>query len=386
MRWLLLALLALALQTFAARIEIGFVGQERPDIRPASALLEPVYPDLGLKGAELGVLDNNTTGRFLGLEFHLLGAVAGRDEDPLRYVAFLLKEGVRLLVLDLPAEQVVRAADLAGKKALLFNAGAPDDELRNSACRQNLLHTIPSYAMRADALGQYLKKKGWSRWFLVSGTLPEDQKWLAALKRTASRLKFEVVQEKRWSGSFDIRRVAQKMVHRFTQGPDYDILLVADTWRRFGPYFPYRTFRPRPVAGSAGLVATAWHPLHEQWGAVQLQHRFQKLAGRPMKPEDYAAWLAVRAIGEAAFRTKRGDVEAIRQELLSRDFKLAGYKGRPHSFRPYSGQMRQPILLAGPESVVAVAPLPEFLHPEDELDSLGYDRSETRCQFKRRSE
>lgn len=368
----------------AATLHIGFVGQERPDIRPATYNLEPVYSDVGLKGAELGVQDNNTTGRFLGQEFRLLGAVAKREEDPARYFYFLLKEGVRFIVLNLPAEKMIELADMAGaERVLLFNAGAYDDELRNGACRSNVLHTLPSYAMRADALGQYLKKKGWARWFLVAGTFEEDRKWLAALKRTARRFKMEVVAEKRWAYTFDVRRTAQSLVATFTQGPDYDILLVADEWVQFAPYFPYRTWWPRPVGGSSGLVATAWHPAHEQWGAVQLQNRFRELAGRPMKPKDYAAWLAVRSIGEAATRTRSVEFSGIKRYLLSSEFKLAGFKGRPLSFRPWNGQMRQPVLVTGPRSVVAVVPLEEFLHPENELDSLGYDHRESSCQLKR---
>ncbi len=367
----------------AATLHIGFIGQEPPDLRPATYNLEPSYRDVGLRGAELGIRDNNTTGRFLDQRFALLAAVVGRDEDPLPYLSYLLKEGVRFIVLNLSAEKLLRAADLAGEGALLFNAGAYDDQLRNRECRENLLHTIPSYAMLADALGQYLKKKGWNRWFLVAGDLPEDRKWLAALKRTASRFKFELVEEKRWAFGFDVRRVSQSLVHRFTQGRDYDILIVADAWERFAPYFPYRTYRPRPVGGSARLIATAWHPAHEQWGAVQLQNRFRRLAGRSMKPKDYAAWLAVRAIGEAATRTRSLDFGTVKRFLLTPEFKLAGFKGRPLSFRPWSGQMRQPILVTGPRSVVAVAPLPEFLHPEEELDSLGYDRRESGCTLER---
>ena len=35
---------------------------------------------------------------------------------------------------------------------------------------------------------------------------------------------------------------------------DYDVLIVADEHEVFGPYLPYRTWDPRPVAGTAGLL------------------------------------------------------------------------------------------------------------------------------------
>jgi ABC transporter substrate binding protein (PQQ-dependent alcohol dehydrogenase system) len=261
--------------------------------------------------------------------------------------------------------------------------GAYDDSLRGKDCRANVLHTLPSHAMRADALGQYLKKKRWEEWFLVPGALPQDQLFAQALKRSAKRFGLKIVAEKPWTHTYDARRTAESEVAVFTQGVEYDVLLVADEAGLFGAYFPYRTWLPRPVAGTHGLIATAWHPAHEQWGAVQLQNRFKKLTGRWMQPEDYAAWLAVRAIGEAATRTQSTDFATIQQYLLSDQLAPPGFKGAPLSFRLWDGQLRQPILLASAYDVVAVAPLEGFLHPSNELDTLGYDARETECALKR---
>ncbi len=382
---LLLGLFA-GLAAAAETVHIAFLGKKPPDLRPATANLAPIHDDIGLRGAELGIEDDNTTGRFTGQTFRLLGAVLDRDEDPQRAFYFLLKEGYRHIVVNLPAADLLALADMEGaENVLLYNAGAYDDVLRGRQCRTNVLHTLPSHAMRADALGQYLKKKRWEAWFLVPGTREQDRRFAAALKRTARRFGLEIVAEKPWTYTFDARRSAQSLVATFTQGVDYDILLVADEAGLFGDYFPYRTWLPRPVAGTQGLVATAWHPAHEQWGAVQLQNRFRDHAGRWMKPRDYAAWLAVRAIGEAATRTQSTDFAKIREFLLSDRLALAGFKGRPLSFRPWNGQLRQPILLTGPRAVVAVAPLEGFLHPVDELDTLGYDERESACHLRPRS-
>ena len=51
--------------------------------------------------------------------------------------------------------------------------------------------------------------------------------------------------------------------------------------------------------------------MQEQWGARQLQSRFQRQAKRLMGLRDYTAWLAVRAVGEAAVRTRSTDPEAM---------------------------------------------------------------------------
>jgi ABC transporter substrate binding protein (PQQ-dependent alcohol dehydrogenase system) len=99
-----------------------------------------------------------------------------------------------------------------------------------------------------------------------------------------------------------------------------------------------------------------------------------------MEEEDYAAYLAVRAIGEASVRAKSNQVQIIKDYLFSEAFALQGYKGVPLSFRAWDGQLRQPILLAAPRSLVSVAPLEGFLHPKSELDTLGFDQPETTCK------
>jgi ABC transporter substrate binding protein (PQQ-dependent alcohol dehydrogenase system) len=142
----------------------------------------------------------------------------------------------------------------------------------------------------------------------------------------------------------------------------------------------YRTWAPRPVAGTQGLVATAWSPVQEQWGGLQLQSRFEHQAHRKMTRRDYTAWLAVRAVGEATIRSHSAEVETITQFMRSPDFRLGGFKGQPMSFRPWDGQLRQPMLIAGPRVLVSVSPQPEFLHQGSPLDSLGADASETRCK------
>ena len=165
----------------------------------------------------------------------------------------------------------------------------------------------------------------------------------------------------------------------FTQFKDHDVLLVADEQDEFGEYFPHRTTRPRPVAGTQGLLPTAWHRSQEQWGATQIQRRFSKLAGRWMTERDYAAWSAVRTFGEAVTNTGGNDPRQLRAYILSDRFKLAGFKGVPLTFRDWNGQLRQPILITGPRMLVSVSPQEGYLHEVSVLDTLGEDRRETGC-------
>ncbi len=99
-----------------------------------------------------------------------------------------------------------------------------------------------------------------------------------------------------------------------------------------------------------------------------------------MSSIDYAAWVAVRSIGEAVTRSQTIDVPTLKAFLLSDAFSLAGFKGAKLSYRSWNGQLRQPIPLVHAEAVVAQAPLEGFLHRVTELDTLGLDEPESTCQ------
>ena len=64
------------------------------------------------------------------------------------------------------------------------------------------------------------------------------------------------------------------------------------------------------------------------------------------------------------------------------DFALAGFKGQRLTLRDWNLQLRQPILLADGRTIVSVSPQEGFLHQFSELDTLGYDRPETKCRLK----
>ncbi len=363
-------------------IHIAYLTREQ---MPSAAIsnLDPFVPNKGFDGAQLAILDTNTTGKFTHQNYVLHPFTLPADGSLVDIVTQQIAGKFDLLIVLLPSQDITALADLPAAKAMLiFDAASRDDALRNEACRANVLHLLPSRAMRADALGQYLMKKRWHKWFLVVGPTPEDQLAAEALKRAAKRFNMKIVAEKNWEHTADARRTAQADVAVFSQvDEDYDVLVVADEQGLFGEYLDYRTWIPRPIVGTQGLTATAWHPTHDQWGASQIQNRFQALAGRWMSEQDYGAYLAVRAIGEAATRTHSNQLQPIRDYLLSDKLALQGYKGNPLSFRAWDGQLRQPILLAAPRSLVAVAPIEGFLHPTTELDTLGADQPESHCHW-----
>ncbi|MGR9035887.1 MAG: ABC transporter substrate-binding protein [Gammaproteobacteria bacterium] len=367
-------------------IHIAYFTQERTAPPPLSNL-DPFIKNKGLPGAELAIEDNNTTGEFTRQRFVLKPFTVPVNGNVNELFDKEVAKKFDLIVVNLPRDELIRLADSdAGKEKLLLDIATVDDALRNGQCRGNVLHILPSRAMRADAVAQYMLKKRWINWFLVEGPDERDRLYADAMRRAAKRFGIKLVEEKTWEHTYDARRTAQSVIPVFTQVDDYDVLAVADEEGRFGEYLDYRTWLPRPVIGTQGLIATAWHRTHEQWGATQLQNRFKEKTKRWMEEEDYGAYLAVRALGEAAVRTRSNDLKKIKEFLLGDKFALQGYKGNPLSFRPWNGQLRQPVLLAAPRSLVAVAPIEGFLHPKTELDTLGYDQPESTCHFEEQHE
>ena len=368
-------------------VSIGWLSQPIKRKLPLSYLDQPPE-DEGIQGARLGIADNDTTGHFTGQSFELVERVVGDDGDVAATFRDLAAKGVRLVVTDLAAAELLSIASLPeAAPATIFDTAASDDRLRGEDCRGNLLHLLPSRAMLADALVQYVVAKRWPNLLLVVGNGEGDQEFAADFRHAAQKFQAHIVTEKPWTFVPGARRTdtghfaIQAEVARFTQGISYDVLAVADEADEFGDYLSYRTFDPRPVAGTQGLVPSAWARPHEQWGATQLQDRFLHQAKRWMTDRDYAAWMAVRAIGEAATRAKSSDPAAISAYLRGDRFELAAYKGARLSFRSWDGQLRQPILLADGRSLVSVSPQPEFLHQFSALDTLGIDKPETKCRM-----
>ena len=390
-RWLvgMIALSLLASQALAAdpvEIRIGYLGQAA--VKSSLSLVDQPAENNGIAGARLAIEDNNTTGKFLNQRF-VLDEVKVKDGDDVVKVATDLAARDSYIITDLPADALLKVSDaLRDRGTVLLNAGAIDDRLREQDCRANVIHVAPTRSMLADALAQYLVWKQWKRWVLVSGSHDQDKLYADALRRAATRFGAKIVQEKTFEDTGGARRtdsgvtLIQRQMPVFTQQmPAYDVLVAADESEVFADYLPYRTWDPRPVAGSAGLVPTSWDAAHDQWGAIQIQNRFVKLNQRRMTALDMQAWTAARMIGEATSRTNSGDASKVVPFLKGPDFSIAAFKGTRLTLRDWNLQLRQPILLADGRMVVSVSPQEGFLHQVSELDTLGVDRPETKCKL-----
>jgi ABC transporter substrate binding protein (PQQ-dependent alcohol dehydrogenase system) len=375
-----------ALAADPVEIHIGYLGHT--GVKSKLSLVEQPADNDGIAGARLAIEDNNTTGKFLNQHF-TLEEVRLREGDDVAKAALGLADHNGFIIADLPADALLKAADaLRDRGTVLLNAGAIDDRLREADCRANVIHVAPTRSMLADALAQYLVWKQWKRWLLVAGSHDTDKLFADALRRSAARFGAKIVQERTFEDTGGARRtdsgvtLIQRQMPVFTQAaPAYDVLVAADESEVFAAYLPYRTWDPRPVAGSAGLVPTSWDASQDQWGAVQMQNRFMKLNSRRMTATDMQAWTAARMIGEASSRTNSGDAKAVFDFLKGPDFSIAAFKGTRLTLRDWNLQLRQPILLVDGRMVVSVSPQEGFLHQVSELDTLGVDRPETKCKL-----
>jgi len=370
-------------------VEIGIGYLHGARVKPTLSLIGVPADNDGVAGARLAIDDNNTTGKFLNQHFTIDEKRLKDEDDPAAAAVALAERGIGLILTDLPADALLKAADAVRERGtVLFDVGAIDDRLREEDCRGNVIHTAPTRSMLADGLAQYLVWKQWKRWLLVVGSHPEDKLYADALRRSAKRFGAKIVEERVFEDTGGARRTdsgvtqIQRQMPVFTQQASaYDVLVAADESEVFASYLPYRTWDPRPVAGSAGLMPTSWDPAHDQWGAIQMQNRFIKLNSRRMTAIDAQAWTAVRMIGEAAARVKSPAPKAMLDFLKGPDFSLAAFKGQRLTLRDWNLQLRQPILLADGRMVVSVSPQEGFLHQVSELDTLGVDRPETKCKL-----
>ncbi|MND56809.1 Receptor family ligand binding region [compost metagenome] len=370
------------------KVRLGYIRAYAPQL--ALSVLDVPPRDEGVAGASVAISDNNTTGRFLGQKFSLDVVEVKPDSDVLAVFDAMVGKGISTILADLSAGQLLALADAAQAKGIIvFNVGATDDRLREEDCRANVFHTAPTRSMLADGLAQYLIWKQWRRWALIYGSHEGDRLFADALRRAAERFGAEIIAEKEFADTGTARRTdsgvvqIQRQMPVFTQKlAEHDVLLVADESEVFGTYVPFRTWQPRPVAGTAGLMPSAWHPASEQWGGTQIQNRFFKATGRRMLSKDMSAWTAARIIGEAATRTRSADPAEIAGFIRSDDFSIAAFKGQKLTFRRWNWQLRQPIFIGDGRSVVSTSPQEGFLHQFSELDTLGIDQPETRCVLK----
>lgn len=337
--------------------------------------------DSGLIGAKLAIKDSNRSAMFINQKYSLKTIVSKKQDELIKEFESFIEKGNSYVLTNVSYSLFLKLQNHKYiSKVLLINTSLNDNSLRKNFCAKNVLHTIASNAMLYDALSQFLVKRDWKKVLLIKGNKKEDIKIVKAIKKSFKKFNVNIVDEKVWISSSDIRRKAQSEMPVFTQSKDHDLVVVADFHGDFGEYIYFNTWLPRPLAGTQGLKAVTWHKVIEAWGAAQLQKRFEKFSKRWMNSKDYASYVAIKTIVRAISHTKDLDLKTNVDFIYSDKFNLGAYKGRKLTFRDFNGQLRQPISLVHSKALVSTSPQAGFLHPITDLDTLGINQYEMRCK------
>ena len=368
----------------AATLTIGVL-QRDDDDRLDPKRVELAYPGQPggplAQAVELAVKESQFQLDVAKLQVKVEVRGARGPDDAKAQLLQLARGGAAGVVLDLPAGWIAAAAPAV--TVPLINAGEADEAPRQQGCLAHLFHTLAGERMRADALAQALLVRKWTRVLLLGGQRPADTPRLALVQAALQRYGLKTVALKTYKLSADPRERDLANPLLLTGGVEHDVVWVVDTDGEFARSLPYRTALPRPVVGDAGLMADTWAPHFERFGAPQLARRFSRAAQRPMTGPDWAAYMAAKAILQAALEQPAGANAAQVLKALNRpDFTLDGAKGVRLSFRPWDRQLRQPLLLTDGVGVIGSAPLEGVMHPKNVLDTLGADAPESGCKAK----
>jgi ABC transporter substrate binding protein (PQQ-dependent alcohol dehydrogenase system) len=349
------------------------IAYTRIQISPA---LHPV------EGARVALSDMKIVTDAANVQLSLDEQQATDANDAIARLQAMAAAGERFAILDLPGEIVAQVGPaLANTPLTLINATAPQDALRE-LCLPNMLHVAASDRMLADAYTEFLRHRNWVKVLVLQGDQTRDKEMADAFQQSAERMGIQIVARKQFTLSTDPANRENNDTLLITGGLDYDVIYIADSLGEYSRKLPYSTQLPRPVIGSTGLTASEWNWSWDQDSATQITLRFQRAAegNRPMSGYDWDTWMAFKAIATAYAKARSTDPDKIDAYLKGKRLKIDGSKGIELDFRPWDRQLRMPIILSTSDSTVGAAPFPEFLHQSNELDSLGVDQPESKCQ------
>jgi ABC-type branched-subunit amino acid transport system substrate-binding protein len=338
-----------------------------------------VPPDAGAaaplrQGVALGLDDANALATLFGKRLRVEtetadaagAAAAGRA---------LARAGALAVVAGGPLVEGLR--DVAADGTVVLNVGADDERLRGERCERRLFHLAPSVTMYVDALAQWaVGRQRLARWAVVGDGSPRAREIEAAARRALGRFGASVVDANADLRLLALDPVAAAATARRARGEGVREPLAgigADVPAALGP------------DEAIGLWAVGWHHELERFSARELNSRFRRHAGAPLTETAWAAWAAIKLVGEACVRAGVTDAAALVRFLQSAP-PFDGHKGQPLTFRPWDHQLRQPLYVLAPRKREEISGRRgPFMVVADvggsALDSLGTPAADSRCRF-----
>jgi ABC-type branched-subunit amino acid transport system substrate-binding protein len=327
------------------------------------------------RGAALGLDDANALATLFGKRLRLETAA---DRDGAQAGRALARASALAVVGGVGPGGAEALLQAAPEGTTVLNVGAPDDRLRNEGCQRRVFHVTPSVSMYVDAFGQVLvEQRKLARWSVVSDGSPRGAEIEAAARRTVGRR----------GGAIG-------------DGAGADILLLAVDDREVDGALSRALAEgraPDRIAGigegglrlpperAAGIWALGWHHELERFSARELNGRFRRRWNAPLGETSWAAWAAVKLVGEAVVRAAATDSAGLVAFMESAP-PFDGHKGEALTFRKWDHQLRQPLYVVGPRKRDDVAgPRGPYALLADvglkNPDALGTAMAESRCRF-----
>ena len=119
----------------------------------------------------------------------------------------------------------------------------------------------------------------------------------------------------------------------------------------------------------ADINSSGWHPDFVKFAARDLNKRYKKRFAQPMDQYAWAGWAAVKMASDSVARQNLTEPDAM-LGFLKTGLAFDGQKGLDLDFRD-TGQLRQLLLITGPEGeLLGEAPV-RGVAAADDVDSLG---------------
>ena len=328
------------------------------------------------RGAALGLDDANALATLFGKRLRLETETERGDGQAGRALA---RAGALAVVGGVGPGGGEALLQAATDGATVLNVGAPDDRLRNERCDRRAFHVTPSVSMYVDALTQLLiEQRKLTRWGVVGDGSLRGAEIEAAARRSVARRGGTVTGD---AAAADILLLAVD-----DAGVDAGVTRATAEGRRPDRIAGIGEAGLRlPAERAAGLWAVGWHHELERFSGRELNGRFRRRWNAPMTETSWAAWAALKLVGEAVVRTGASDGDALVAFLESAP-PFDGHKGEALTFRRWDHQLRQPLYVAGPRKREDTGgQLGPFAVLADvggkNLDALGTAMADSRCRF-----
>jgi branched-chain amino acid transport system substrate-binding protein len=334
------------------------------------------------QGALLGLDEANALATLFGKRVRLETERAADAAGAARAGAALARSGVLALVGGAGGGVADALRDAAAPGGPLFlNVAALDDRLRQERCDAQMFHFAPSVSMYVDAAALWADRRRLVRWAVTGDGTPRAREVEAAVRRALTRR----------PGATLVADDSADLVFLAGEGASArDALARAraagrgDSLMGIGGDIPDAL----PPGEAAGLWIVGWNRELERFSASELNGRVVRRFNRPLTETSWAAWAALKLVGEALVRASAASAADLRAFLESSP-PFDGHKGAPLTFRPWDHQLRQPVYVIGPRKRAeggagesgGFTVLGDL--PGANLDAIGILAADSRCRFSR---